>query len=250
MRESCVKFLAWVLVAVFPASMLMADATSAMLRGSGTVSVNGSPIGQAMAVFPGDRIQTGANSMAMLTNEGSSVTVSGNASLVFSRSFVNVLCGTAMVSTSRGMSVRASNMLVQPARGVPAKFEVSQKEGQLEIIARDGTLAIDNGNKTSTLQPGQMLTTSANCMLAPYTDDQTGNSPTGQNQSQAQDQQQTQDKGRCRDRKKGCGAPPPPGGVNTSSALLYGAMVAGGATALILLTTRGSSASNTTPSGP
>jgi hypothetical protein len=136
-------------------------------------------------------------------------------------------------------------MLVQPARGVQAKFQVTQKDGQLEIIARDGTLAVDNGTKTSSLQPGQMLTASATCMSAPYPDDQTSTSPSGgQDQSQTQGQDQQQKKN---DKRRA--APPPPGGINTSSALLYGALAAGGATALILLTTRGGCASCTAPSG-
>lgn len=71
---------------------------------------------------------------------------------------MNVLCGTALVSTRRGLSVRVSNLLVQPARGEQARFQVTQNEGQLQIIAREGTLAIDNGAATNSLQPGRMLT--------------------------------------------------------------------------------------------
>ena len=75
MRESLVKCLAWVLVVLFPASIVMADATSAMLTSNGSVSVNGSPVERTTAVFPGDKVQTGPNSIATLTSEGTSVTV-------------------------------------------------------------------------------------------------------------------------------------------------------------------------------
>lgn len=241
MRESVVKYWAWVLVVVFPASMVMADATSAMLRASGNVAVNGSPIEQATAVFPGDRVQTGANSIATLTNEGSSVTVPGNSSLVFSKSFVNVLCGTALVTTRRGMSVRVSNLLVQPARGAPARFQVTQNEGQLQIIAREGTLAIDNGATTSSLPPGRMLTAPATCMAAAYPDDQTSSSPMPQDQTQDQ-----QGKRKAPAGGGGRSAPPPTGGSNTSALFLYAAAAGGVAGFLVWLTTR-SSASNTTP---
>ena len=246
MRESLVKSLAWVLVVLFPASLVLADATSAMLNASGNVSVNGTPIERATAIFPGDKVQTGPNAIATLTSEGSSVTVPGNSSLVFSRSFVNVLCGTAMVATRRGMSVRVSNLLVQPARGVPARFQITQSEGQLQIIAREGTLAIDNGATTSALQAGRMLTAPATCMAAPYADDQAGNSPTPPDQTDQQDNNQ---------KKKG-GAPPPGrmapppavGGTSGGGLLLYGAGAAGVAGLLVWATTRGS-ASNTTTSG-
>ncbi|MFZ3213840.1 MAG: hypothetical protein WA188_20225 [Terriglobales bacterium] len=247
MRESLVKSLAWVLVVLFPASIVMADATSAMLNASGNVSVNGTPIERATAIFPGDKVQTGPNSIATLTSEGSSVTVPGNSSLVFSRSFVNVLCGTAMVATRRGMSVRVSNLLVQPARGAQARFQITQSEGQLQIIAREGTLAIDNGSTTSALQAGRMLTAPATCMAAPYADDQTGNSPTPQDQTDQQDNNKKKKGGA--DVPSGRMAPPPSvGGTSSGGLLLYGAGAAGVAGLLVWATTR-SSASNTTTSG-
>ncbi|MGO9208962.1 MAG: hypothetical protein ACLPXM_15820 [Terriglobales bacterium] len=243
MRESLVKSLAWVLVVLFPASLVLADATSAMLNASGNVSVNGTPIERAMAVFPGDKVQTGPNSIATLTSEGSAVTVSGNSSLVFSRSFVNVLCGTAMVATRRGMSVRVSNLLVQPARGAQARFQITQNEGQLQIIAREGTLAIDNGSTTSSLQAGRMLTAPATCMAAPYADDQTGSS-----QDQTQDQQDNNKKKKGgADVPSGRTVPPPAVGGSSSQGAMYGAAGAAGLAGLLVWATTRSSASNTTP---
>jgi hypothetical protein len=170
--------------------------------------------------------------------------VHGNSSLVFSRNFVNVLCGTALVSTSRGMSVRVSNLLVQPARGAQARFQITQNEGQLQIIAREGTLAIDNGAASSSLQPGRMLTAPATCMAAPYADSQTGSSPTPQDQSQ--DQEGKKKKGAAAATRT---APPPTGGANTST-LVVGALAAGGLAGLLVwLTTRSSTtpASNVVP---
>jgi hypothetical protein len=244
-RESWVKYLAWLLVVLFPASMMMADATSAMLNATGNVTVNGNPVARATAIFAGDKVQTGANSIATLTNEGSSVTVPGNSSLVFSRSFVNVLCGTALVSTRRGLSVRVSNLLVQPPRDVPARFQITQNEGQLQIIAREGTLAIDNGATTSSLRAGRMLTAPGTCMAAPYVDDQAGSSsPMPQNDS-SQDQQR---KRRAPAAGSGRTAPPPTGGSNTGSVFLLAGAAGGVAGFLVWLTTR-SSVSATTTSG-
>jgi len=245
-RESLVKSLAWMLVVLFPASLMMADATSAMLIGNGSVSVNGSPIERATAVFPGDKVQTGPNAMATLTSEGSSVTVPGNSSLVFSRNFVNVLCGTAVVSTTRGLPVRVSHVLVQPARGAQSRFQVTQKEGQLEIIAREGTLAIDNGSSTSALQAGRMLTVAGSCMAAPFPDDQTANSPTSQDQSQDQNNNNKKKGGAAT--SGGRVAPPAPGGSSGTGMVAAGLGAAGLAALLVWATTR-SSASNTTTSG-
>jgi len=245
-RESWVRYLAWIMVVSFPVSMVMADATSAMLIANGSATVNGSPIEKATAVFPGDKVQTGPNTVATLTSQGSAVTVGGNSTLVFSKSFVNVLCGTALVSTSRGMPARVSNLLVQPARGTQTRFEISQQEGQLQIIAREGTLAIDNGATTTSLQPGRMLTAHTSCMAAPYADDQTGSSPSGDN---------TPDN-TGNNKKKGAPGPPgppqsTPGGVNYSALAAAALLIAvGGGIAAVVATTQGGSGQQTCASIP
>lgn len=235
MRESWVKNLAWILVVLFPASLVMADATSAMLIASGDVTVNGSPIERATAVFPGDKVHTGPNASARLTNQGSSVTVAGNSSLVFSKSFVNVLCGSALVATNRGMAVRVSNLLVQPARGEQTRFQITQNEGQLQIIAREGTLAIDNGAATTSLQPGRMLTAPATCMAAPYVDDQNGSS-TGDPGSGGQTSSGNNGNGGKKNHDSG-GGTMPSGGSNYGPLLLGGALLVGGGIGAAIATT-------------
>ena len=236
MRESWVKNLAWILVVLFPASLVVADATSAMLIVSGDVTVNGSPIERATAVFPGDKVHTGPNASARLTNQGSSVTVAGNSSLVFSKSFVNVLCGSALVATNRGMAVRVSNLLVQPARGEQTRFQITQNEGQLQIIAREGTLAIDNGAATTSLQPGRMLTAPATCMAAPYVDDQNGSSPTGDQGNGGQTSSGNNGNGGKKKHDSG-GGTAPSGGSNYGPLLLGGALLVGGGIGAAIATT-------------
>jgi len=235
-RESWVKNLAWILVVLFPASLVVADATSAMLIASGDVTVNGSPIERATAVFPGDKVHTGPNASARLTNQGSSVTVAGNSSLVFSKSFVNVLCGSALVATNRGMAVRVSNLLVQPARGEQTRFQITQNEGQLQIIAREGTLAIDNGAATTSLQPGRMLTAPATCMAAPYVDDQNGSSPTGDQGNGGQTSSGNNGNGGKKKHDSG-GGTAPSGGSNYGPLLLGGALLVGGGIGAAIATT-------------
>jgi len=242
-RESWVRHLAWILVVTFPASIVMADATSAMLLANGNVTVNGSPIERATAVFPGDKVQTGPNTVATLTSQGSAVTVGGNSSLVFSKSFVNVLCGTAMIATSRGMSARVSNLLVQPAHGVQTRFQITQNEGQLQIIAREGTLAIDNGATTTSLQPGRMLTAHATCMAAPYADDQTGSGSSG-------DQPQGDSQGKSK--KRGAAGPPGPsaplpGGTSTGTVVAIAGGAIGASIVVICLTVEWCTSSSAQP---
>ena len=180
-------------------------------------------------------MQTGPNTVATLTSQGSAVTVGGNSSLVFSKSFVNVLCGTAMIATSHGMAARVSNLLVQPARGAQTRFQIIQNEGQLQIIAREGALAIDNGAVTTSLQPGRMLTAHATCMAAPYADDRAGSSSSGDQAQNPQDNSQGNS-----NKKKGAAGPPGPstaGGVNYTPLIVGGLVVAAGGALLVCATT-------------
>ena len=240
MRDSWVKYLAGALAVLFPASIVMADANSAMLSASGNVTVNGSLIERTTAIFSGDKVQTGANSIATLTSEGSAVTVPGNSSLIFSRSSVNLLSGGALVSTSRGMTVRVNRLLVQPARGAQARFQIAQNQGQLEIIAREGTLAIDNGIKTIALQAGGVFTAAGAAMAAPYGE---GQGATGSATAQESAQHEIP-----KNRDSRVGTVPPPGGVNSSNTLLYTAAAGGVAGFLVYLsTTSSSSAACTQP---
>ena len=63
------------MIALTPASLLAADSGAAMLYGRGPVSLNGSPLPQSSAVFPGDLIQTLPESLATLDASGSGVVV-------------------------------------------------------------------------------------------------------------------------------------------------------------------------------
>jgi len=220
-KSSVVKVLAWIMVVVFPASMVMADAASAMLSASGKVTVNGARVDRSTAVFPGDKIQTGADSMATLTAQGSSVLVPGNSTLIMSENEVDVACGTAVVNTVKGMGARIHNLTVAPAQR-SARFQITQDEGRLQIIAREGALAVNNGGSVSSLLPGRMLSLPASCMSA---DDANSNPSSG---------------------RRGAAPPPPTGGTSTGAAVLAGIGVAALAGIVVWLTTRGETSTTST----
>lgn len=152
-HNGMIRVLAWVMVVLFPSSVLLADTTSALVSATGEATVNGMPIQQSTAVFPGDRVQTGKQGMAMLSAVGTSVMMPPSTMVVLAANEVDVACGTAMVSTSRGMSARVANLTVSPA-GESAKFEVRQGDAEAQVTSREGALAISDGRR---LQPGGML---------------------------------------------------------------------------------------------
>jgi hypothetical protein len=207
-HKGLVRMLAMMMVVVLPSSMLMGEVRSAMLNATGEVTVNGVPVQQSTAIFPGDRLKTGQQALATLTAPGSAVMIPANTVFVLADNELDVACGTAVVSTSQGMSARLANVAVSPAGG-SAKFEVRQGRRELDVFVREGTLATNDGRL---LQPGAMMTAAAaGCSAGTWTSQ-----------------------------------PPVPGGRNKSGAILIGAGAALLLFLLVWLTTR-SEISPTTP---
>lgn len=159
MRQHGARIVALLMVVVLPASVIMADDAAGMLTTVGEVQLNGVGVIQPTAVFPGDRVQTTSNSAATLTMRGASVTLPADSVVLLAKNELDIPCGSAMVNTVKGVSTRVSNVVVAPA-GDSAKFEVVQDHDQMQIIAREGTLAVNDGS-VRTLQPGGVLLASA-----------------------------------------------------------------------------------------
>src|SRR6202521_5049912 len=107
----------WMLIAVTPASLVAADVDSgaAMLYGKGTVWLNGKPLPRSSAVFPGDLIQTEAQSIATLDASRSSVLVFPDSRVKFGKNAVVLESGSFSVATSQGMVGAAREVTATPA---------------------------------------------------------------------------------------------------------------------------------------
>ncbi len=156
LNRTVTAFLSWMLLLVFPTAMLAAP-QGGTLRSTGNVLVDGKPVPQSSSVFPGDRVQTGADGTATLTTDGSSALIAGGSSVILGDNVLDVSCGTVMVTTTRGMGVRVNGTTVTPTTP-NAKFEVGQGGRALSISAHEGTLSIQDGHGTTTMQPGQTST--------------------------------------------------------------------------------------------
>ena len=101
------SLICWILIVLTPASLIAADADSgaAMLygKGAGTVWLNGKPLPHSSAVFPGDLIQTQAESVATLDASGSGVIVLQDSMVKFEGNAVSLQHGGVSVATSKGM---------------------------------------------------------------------------------------------------------------------------------------------------
>jgi len=201
----------WILIGVTPASVIAADSGAAMLYGSGkgTVWLNGRALPRSSAVFPGDLIQTQAESLATLDASGSGVIVLQDSLVKFEGNAVSVEHGRVSVATSKGMVALAREVTVTPASNTWTEFEVEDTNGTVQIVASKGDVNVRCGTSNANLSPGEQAT--------------------------------RDDSGNCNKKKKrkGLGGPPAPqiGGRMTDPYVLGGALIGGGVIICLLLCT-------------
>lgn len=129
-----------------------------VLHASGKVQVNGSDSRRVTTLFMGDSIQTNDDSVANIIAGGSSVLVMPNASVKFLGNAIEVNQGNVAIATSVGMAAEVDGMTVTPAAKKESRFEVADDEDSVTVAARQGNVAVNDGQQTSTTQEGQETT--------------------------------------------------------------------------------------------
>jgi hypothetical protein len=197
--------LCWILIALIPASLLAADSGAAMLYGRGPVSLNGSPLPQSSAVFPGDVIQTQPESLATLDASGSGVVVLPDSLVKFDGKAVTLEHGSVNVATSVSMIAVAGAVTVTPAANTWTQFEVEDNNGTVQVFASKGSVNVNCGKDTANLSEGE--------------------------------QASPDDSGNCHKKKRKGGGPPFPrgGSILTNPYVLGGAAVTSGVIVCLLL---------------
>ena len=128
----------------------------AVLHASGKVQVNGNVSRQVTTtLFSGDVIQTDEESAANIIAGGSSVLVMPGAGVKFLGNKVELTQGSMAIATSEAMSATVDNVIITPAAQRLSKFEVAEDEDTVVIVARQGSVAVSDGQQTSTVQEGQ-----------------------------------------------------------------------------------------------
>src|SRR5271169_5491062 len=108
-----------VLLFLFPGSLFAADSNAAMLYTNGAAWVNGAHVPRfSSAIFSGDLLQTRSDSVASITQTGSSITVLADSLVQFEGSSLNIEHGGLTVSTSKGVATTAGDVKVAPASSV------------------------------------------------------------------------------------------------------------------------------------
>lgn len=152
------KIIGLMMLVAFPMSMFAADTGAAMLYAKGPTWVNGSPIPQSAAVFPGDLVQTKQDSVANINASGSSVAILADSLVKFDKGSLALDHGSVSVATSKKLATQAGAVKVTPASDAWTEFQVSQAGDKVQIIARKGNVSISDDSGTTTLSPGQQTT--------------------------------------------------------------------------------------------
>jgi len=152
------KSLCWMMIFLFPSSLLAADAGAAMLSAKGEAWVNGSAVPRSSAIFPGDLVQTKPDSIVNINAAGSNVMILPESMVKFESNAVSVEHGTVTVATSNGMATHVGEVTVSPASANWTEFEVTDVNGTVQIMARKGDVNVNDGHNTTLLAQGQQTT--------------------------------------------------------------------------------------------
>ncbi len=156
-RPAMFRASAWLLILVFPAASILADVGPAVLMPAGNVRVNGRETARAMAVFSGDRIQTGESSAA-ITLKGTTILLPSHTAVVLGPESVQLSEGRALLATSGGTVLTVGGIKVAPALKERARFEVTHARGEVRITSLEGRITVSDGKQEMLLEAGKMLT--------------------------------------------------------------------------------------------
>src|SRR5882724_1533394 len=149
----------WLLLAVMPAALLGANSGAAMLYAQGIAWLNGASVPRTSAVFPGDLVQTKTDAVVHINAAGSSVMVLSDSLVKYEGNTLSLEHGTVTVATTKGMSIRAGEVSVEPAQpNNQTQYEIRDVNGTVEIKAREGDLRVSNGTETTTVAQGEQTT--------------------------------------------------------------------------------------------
>jgi hypothetical protein len=148
----------WGLIGLIPASLLGADSGAAMLYAKGTAWINGSTVPRSSAIFPGDLVQTQPNSLVHINATGSSVMVQSDSLVKYEGDAVSLEHGSVSVVTSKSMRTHAGEVTVVPVSDTHTRFEVTDVNGTVQIVAREGDVSVSQGTETTRLAQGDQTT--------------------------------------------------------------------------------------------
>ena len=127
----------------------------AVLQASGKVQVNGNASRRTTTLFSGDVVETDEGSAANIIAGGSSVLVMSGTAMKFLGNGVELTQGGMAIATSEAMTATVDGLTITPAAQKFSKFEIAEDDDTVVIAARQGNVAVSDGQQTSTVPEGQ-----------------------------------------------------------------------------------------------
>jgi hypothetical protein len=220
------NFLCWMMVVLWPLSLLAGETGAAVVHTKGGVWVNGAEVADSTAVFPGDVLETKPGSVADLDSEGSSVLIQPESVVKFQGNSVSLEHGSVSVGTATSMSVHVNCVKVEPVSTQRTQYDVADLSGTVQVAAHKSDLNITQGGA-----------------LGKATAESSGS----QSSLVREGQQAT------REESAACGTALRPGGAGNSlntKWLEIGGGAGGGALILCLLLCKGTKSPSVSPSQP
>lgn len=197
------RFVCWGILAITPASLMAADEAAAVVYCKGTVWLNGNPMPDSSAILSGDMLQTTKDSVATISETGSSVIVQPESVVKFASSNLSLQQGSISVGTSNALVTSTAMATITPASSTWTEYEVTNVNGMVDVLARKGNLSVNCGKDSAAISDGMEVIGDAS--------------------------------GKCRRRRRSGAYPPAEGNILNSPYLKYIGAAAGGGTLIWLL---------------
>ena len=167
MRNSfATKLLSIAMMLLTPAAMLMAETGNTMLYASGNVMLNGKEVARSASVATGDKIETAGSAATAVSQDGSKVIVNPYSAIRYQSAGVDVVKGTAAISTTDGLPAQADQITVTP-KDKAATYEIARLNNNVVITSHTGALMITEAGTTTELEAGSSSSRAAEPAPAP-----------------------------------------------------------------------------------
>ena len=167
MRNSfATKLLSIAMMLLTPAAMLMAETGNTMLYASGNVTLNGKEVARSASVATGDKIETAGTTATAVSQDGSKVIVNPYSAIRYQSAGVDVVKGTAAISTTDGLPAQAAQITVTP-KDKTATYEIARLNNNVVITSHTGALMITDAGTTTELEAGSSSSRAAEPAAVP-----------------------------------------------------------------------------------
>ena len=163
MKVSLRTIVSWALLLVFPGVCFAAE-SSALAQGFGEVQVNGTRMARTTTVFSGDKLSTGQGSVS-LSAPGLTAVIAQNSRVEYARNGLNLLEGTAVVTSQPGQVSSACSASVE-AVDKNSKYTIRRQGTGIVVTAQSGRVRVRNGGDNQVINAGQSITLPGDCAVA------------------------------------------------------------------------------------